>query len=398
MVRSRHILPVSLSILLVAAAGAVAVTMSARTAGDATHEALSHLSAGRFAEAERAATHLATRDSAPVNRAWLIVASARQRQGKHAEAVEAYQRFLRSCDSLKERQYVLRQIRTCRAAARPAPAPTVPSKQLTEEQKTQLARVEDEFFTESSDNFLVRAKNKLLPKILARQAQIDLARICKVIMGGQEYPHSVSITVWPNREQYLANAEDAPEWSGGNFRFSVVDGIVTRHIDLTQLDAEGRFDTVMLDRVLPHEMSHLVLKEHFGDAACPVFLNEGLAMLAESLPDPQRVILAGAALAGDSAIPLSDLLARDRRNDGKQGLFYAESYSLVSFLHGKMTPNQFRSFLTNVKAGCTVTDAIQRALCTPLDKDFPAKLAIAWQRHAITDAQYTRALGARAAK
>ena len=395
MARSSRISLVCLGLVSIGAWATIAVTARAPVAADGTQKALEHLSAGRHETAERLAEGLATRDSAPVRRAWLIVASARQRQGKYAAAVEAYQRFLRSCDRIEERRYVMRQIRTCRAAAAPAEKTLPPSRSLTKEQMAELARVEEEFFTESSDHFLVRAKNRKLPKLLAREAERALTRICKVIMRGQEYPHTVSITVWPDRKQYLANAEDAPEWSGGSFRFTVKDGIVTRRIDLTQRDAEARFDTVMLDRVLPHEMCHLVVKEHFGDAVCPLFLNEGLAMLAESEVDPRRLILAGAALAGDAGIELPDLFIRGRPDVGDPGVFYAESFSFVSFLHARMGPEQFRSFLGHVKGGCTVADAIQRALYMPADTNFPRKLAAAWQRHAITDAQYIRALGMR---
>jgi hypothetical protein len=216
-----------------------------------------------------------------------------------------------------------------------------------------------------------------------------------MILGGRDDPHYVEINVWADQDDYIAHADDAPEWAGGNFSVQSRHGVTTRRIDLTQRDARGRFAVIMLDRVLPHEMCHLVVHEYFGDAACPLFLNEGLAMLAECEVDNQRVIVAGTTLAGGEPLSLRDLFARERHNMGEPGTFYAASFSFVEFLHSRMTEDQFTEFLAHVKDGCFVCDAIQRALCSPDTPTFPTDLESAWQSHAILQAQITRALAGR---
>jgi hypothetical protein len=336
---------------------------------------------------------LAERGERPVQRAWLIVAAARQRRGRHRGAIDAYREFLGACAAADEREYVLRQIDRCAAALRPRVRRRPPSEWLSAEEKADLAEVEDDFFTETSRHFIIRAKNEELPKLLAREAERSLQRICTVILRGQAYPHVVDLTVWADRKEYLANASDSPEWAGGSFTYAQRDGAVTRRIDLTQCDAAGAFDTEMLDRVLPHEMCHLVVKEYFGDAACPLFLNEGLAMMAEHVGDPRRAVLAGAALAGEKGIPLADLFVAHRADLAAPRIFYAEAFSFTGYLHARLTARQFRDVLEHIKDGCAVADAIQRALYAPPRDDFLARLAAAWTDHAITDAQFLRALG-----
>ena len=166
----------SSAIPLVWLGASLAVALAAITAGASAPDseqtldaALRHLSAGRHETAERVATRLARRKDLPAPRAWLIVAASRQRRGRNAQAIEAYQEFLRSCESANDRDYALREIRACREPTRAAPKPLPPSKLLTKGQKADLAKVEDEFFTESSDHFIVRAKNRKLPGLLARE-------------------------------------------------------------------------------------------------------------------------------------------------------------------------------------------------------------------------------------
>jgi len=354
--------------------------------------ALAKLRSGRYAQAERAALVLATDHCEPVPRAWLIVATARQRCRRHKEAAEAYQSFLASCASDELRDYVLGEIRACRSALGPMPGPVAPSRRLTGDALRGLAAVDREVLTESSEHFVVRARNAKLAKLLVREAEEALKRICAVILAGRDYPHYVEIYVWPDHDEYIARAKDAPEWSGGSFSIRRRDGVVTRRIDLTQLDEKGRFAGIMLDRVLPHEMCHLVIHEFFGDAGCPLFLNEGLAMMAEAEVDNDRVLLAGAALTGKKGFSLDRLFTRDRRSIGDPAVFYAASFSFVEFLHTRMTGRQFTAFLKHVKDGCSISDALRRGVYALDDPAFAAALEEAWQGHAILQAQLAKAI------
>lgn len=354
--------------------------------------ALDSLHKGDFEGAELRAKAVLHRDD-DFYRSWLVIASSRQQRKMYDQAVEAYKAFVASCPNVELRQFAMEQIQICqKATAKPAPL-LAASADLTADDLLELAKVDDNIFTESTEHFVVKTRNAKLSKLMANQCELVLTRVSRSMLGMQEFPHSVQVYVWTDPKDYKANAQDAPEWSGGSFSLNVAGGVTTRRVDLTQLDKAGKFSTVMIDRVLPHELCHLVTREFFGDANCPLFLNEGLAMLSEPKVDNDRLTLAGLALAGKERLPLESLLACRRDNLGKVDVFYAEAYSFTDYLRTKLGQRQFKDFLDHVRDGCTVADAIQRALCVPGDDDkFLPALAEAWQDRAIQQAQVTRAL------
>ena len=356
--------------------------------------ALEDLRAGRYAEAEHDALTLASDPEAPTPRAWAVVAAARQGRRDFDAAQVAWRRYLAYCDDAGLRAFALRRIRACEAAKLPSEQPPPPSSRLKPDELAELARVGPAVCIESSPHFVVRARNVKLAKLVAREAEVSLARIAGMILTSQEYPHSVEIYVWPTRTEYRTNAADAPEWAGGSFSIARDGGTIIRRIDLTQCDPDGRLQTIMLDRVLPHEMCHLVVQEYFGDSPCPLFLNEGLAMLSEFTTDNERLLAAGAAVCTKDKIPLAELLIleRDGVDRATVTVFYAESLSVTEFIRSRLSPEQFRTFLTHVKSGSTVSDALQRTLYMPYSEEFLKTLAGAWQEHALTRAQIIRAL------
>lgn len=382
---------------------AVAVSVGAAVLGPPSYcptaelvqQALTSLENQQYKRAQMQALAATNDTEGPNPRAWAIVAAARQRSKDYPAAAKAYRQFLAETDCPDTRQFAIQQIHACTMRTTPRPGrPKAPSKRLDTDQIAALAKVSDRTYAESSEHFIVRANNARLAKIVAVEAEVALDNICRVILAGQDYPHSVTINVWPDAKTFHANATDAPEWAGGGFSHTVSNGLVTRRIDLTQRDTKGNFAAIMLDRVLPHEMCHLVIKELFGDAHCPLFLNEGLAMMAESEVENSRVRLAGRTIAGKARQHLETIVFARRYNVEKPIVFYAESYSFVEFLHGRLSQEQFRAFLANVQEGCTVIDALQRSLYTPASESFSNDLASAWEDHAIAQAQFIEALAA----
>jgi len=381
------------------AAAAMAPALSGGFDGaEAMQDALTSLSSGRLAEAERKALRIVAGragDAKVAGRAWLVAAAARQRGGDNRSAAEAYRKFLATCNSPDLRRYALEQIGNCRLPSGVSRAPRPPSRKLSVEDLRELAVVGETYHVESSEHFVVRTRNAKLAKLLVAEAESALERIRGLLLGEQEYPHAVNVYVWIDRKDFLGHAKDAPEWSGASFTFSVSDGVATRRIDLTQRGEDGRFAKAMLDAVLPHELCHLVLRELFGDAACPLVVNEGLAMMAEWRVDNDRVLLAGAALAGERAIPLEELLVIRRSDLDDPGIFYAEAFSFMSFLRARLTAGQFRSFLDHTRNGCGIGESLQRALYVPQSDEFMPALNAAWEDYALAHAQYLKALDER---
>ena len=139
-------------------------------------------------------------------------------------------------------------------------------------------------------------------------------------------------------------------------------------------------------------MCHLVLAEFFGDAPFPLALNEGMAMLAEARVDNSRITLAGAAVAGEKKIPLRRLLTINRCKSDNAAVFYAESFSVTAYLHGRMTPRQFHEMLVHIKTGCPLDDAVQRAMYVPRDDEFLKRLTKAWETETLRQWQFLKVL------
>ncbi|HUS48465.1 MAG TPA: hypothetical protein VM098_10100 [Phycisphaerae bacterium] len=396
MANGSRVISASLAIAGVGICAVLAGTEQRQGTRESLRTALRDLQAGQYSAAERLATRLAIDPAQPMPRAWIIAGLARQNLGQYASAVRAYRLFLASSDKAEGREFVNRQLRLCRAALDRLPPVRPPSARLSEESVQQLADAGAETFTESSEHFVVRARNAKLAKLLAEESERALVRVCRVILAGQEYPHSVEIHVWPDRSDYLTNALNAKPWSSGNFSFASRDGLAVRRIDLTQRNALKLFDTRMLDRVLPHEMCHLVVAELFGDAHCPLVLNEGLAMLAEWEVSNHRLELAGTALAGKARIPLGELLVLRSGQLRSPEVFYSEAYSFVGYLRGRMTDRQFGDFLEHMQGGCSFADAAQRALHVSDSPQFLPALAKAWEAHAVDHAQMIRTLRGKA--
>jgi hypothetical protein len=328
----------------------------------------------------------------PLPRAWLVAARARQELRQFTSAVDAYRTFLAASDSTAGRDYVRSQLRLCHAATEPTSTYLPPGARLSVDEKKSLAAVTEGTAVEETEHFIVHARNAKLAALAALEAERALKRVCGFVLGGQEYAHRVDLHIWTDRQDYLAHAAGAMQWSGGSFSLTSREGAIVRRIDLAQLDERKRFSIDTLDRALPHELCHLVTAEFFGDAPCPLFLNEGLAMLAEWEVDNDRLALAGTALAGRGKIPLADLLVVEPGRIAKPELFYAECYSLAAFLRQHLADHQFGAMMENLKGGSALAEAVQRALYSPDREDFLEALTGAWERHAIEQAQYIRAL------
>jgi hypothetical protein len=326
-------------------------------------------------------------------RTWLIAASARQNQGDYAGAISAYRKFLSLRPKDPMAPHAESQIQACKVAIDRNRKPVEPpSKALSDKDRKALAVVEDQVHVETSDRFIVRARNARLAKLVVKEAERSLDRICNDLLHGAKFSHSVEVFVWTDRKEYLKNATDAPEWSGGSYSVRKEGRNVLRRIDLTQRDQDGQLSLKMLDRILPHELTHLVVRELFGQSECPLVVNEGLAMLAEYEIDNERIRLAGTALAGRRKLSLDTLLTSHWNDLRTPDVFYAEAYSLMEFVYTRLNRSQQKQLLDHMRGGSAFTEALQRTLALPHDETFGKRLEEAWEDHAIAQAQFLNAL------
>jgi tetratricopeptide (TPR) repeat protein len=103
----------------------------------------------------------------------------------------------------------------------------------------------------------------------------------------------------------------------------------------------------MLDAVLPHETTHVVLAGNFGNKHVPRWVDEGVAVLTEPLEKVQqhKKNLAK-SLQSRELIPLRDLVQLSNFPEAKQiTVFYAQSVALVDYLTNLKGPTVFTQFV-----------------------------------------------------
>lgn len=161
----------------------------------------------------------------------------------------------------------------------------------------------------------------------------------------------VEVPVLLYTQRDFAELTGAPDWAGGLY-----DGKIRIPVGgLTAMNDQLR-------AVLQHEYTHVAL-HYLTGGRCPLWLNEGLAEVAERRYfDPPLQALPAAAVA-DKLLPWSRI---ERSFEGlspaEVKLAYEQSYSLVSFFIGQYGWHKMADVLAEIAAGRPAPEAIGRAL------------------------------------
>jgi hypothetical protein len=180
-----------------------------------------------------------------------------------------------------------------------------------------------------------------------RAAQV--AERTRAAMSRKWFADATPATWSPRCDIYLhataadyARATGAPTASPGHSTLSLDGGrVIIRRIDLRCDDPN------MLNGVLPHETTHVVLAGRFGLHHVPRWADEGAAVLSEpqdrvnqhlhNLPMHRR---------DGELFGVGQLMQMDKYPEPKLvGTFYAQSVSLVDYLSKRKGPQVFTAFL-----------------------------------------------------
>ncbi|HUW58586.1 MAG TPA: CDC27 family protein [Planctomycetota bacterium] len=298
-------------------------------------------------------------------KAYLFLASSYEKLEKWAEAVDAWDRFVKLAKSDGEREYGETRLTACRARA----SGKVPDTETEdpEPDATGHARFLKQgmvFVTVRTQHFMVQAKNRALCDEAAKEAERHLGRIMRVFLEGREWPHTITIRIHKNHPEYVIEA-GTPQWSGGGYSVRSYDtGQTLRRIDLFALDKDGKYIAELLTKTLPHEMTHVVLHEYFGERTfrgLPLAINEGLAMYVEEGTAVRYERQLADAVKKGVYYKLPELFQM-QRYPPNVGLFYAQAASATRYLIENMTAEQFQSFLAQIRKGNDVNSSLQSAL------------------------------------
>lgn len=154
-----------------------------------------------------------------------------------------------------------------------------------------------------------------------------------------------TIRVHPTAESFRTSV-GAPEWAGGCADPS------ERAIETFEGSA------TFAERVLPHELTHLVFREFVGfKGDVPLWLNEGVAVWESARitgrPAPP--------CEGGGAMSLADMVEPDLRKVGAGAAsnLYAQSAAVVGFLFDTGGAEKFGVFCRQLRDGKTLNDALR---------------------------------------
>ncbi len=134
---------------------------------------------------------------------------------------------------------------------------------------------------------------------------------------------------------------------------------------------------LMMRRVIPHEITHLLIHEKVGgnNTGVPGWLNEGLAVINESDRNLVYTQVLDAALADESLLPLASLCGSFPTGSDKAVLAYAQSGSLLDFVSERYGNSNIGDLLAVYADGASCDGGVQRVLQTDL-----SGLQAEWER------------------
>jgi hypothetical protein len=176
-------------------------------------------------------------------------------------------------------------------------------------------------------------RNALYAKWLGEDAAKDWNPKCQIVL------HS-------SKQSYVSAVGRGGERTVGSSLVKTDKG----HVKSRRIDLLGA-GTNFLSAALPHELTHVVLKDRFTSTVVPRWADEGMAILADSEAKQgrhQRDLQQ--ALAQRTTFHAVELLTMDEYpSSSRFGTFYGQSASLTGFLVSRKNPELFVQFLDRAR-------------------------------------------------
>lgn len=214
---------------------------------------------------------------------------------------------------------------------------------------------------------------------LARRAETLRAALQSKWLGNktsEAWKPRCQIILHSNKQSYVATVGRGSERTVGSSLVNIDKGrIAQRRIDLLGGSKE------YLSAALPHELTHVVLKDRFISMKLPRWADEGIAILADPKAKQGRHFAdLKNALAQSATFHAASLLMMDEypRAD-RFSTFYGQSASLTEFLVSRRTPQEFIEFLEQADR-----EGFDKALRGCYEISGVSELDRQWRRHLHT--------------
>lgn len=152
---------------------------------------------------------------------------------------------------------------------------------------------------------------------------------------------------------------------------------------------EGPEQRLEMERQIPHELMHIMLFEHLGPdyVNLPIWLNEGLASVAELSPNPDYFSLLNNAQKNGSLISITSLCVTFPRDAVKAYLAYAMATSFTQYLHQRYGTSGLERLITSYADGMSCDLGVQMAFGSSL-----SQLESEWREEAFDENALVTAL------
>jgi hypothetical protein len=205
---------------------------------------------------------------------------------------------------------------------------------------------EGHWFVAETTNFRVCCdESEALAIDLSRHAESLRAKLRSQWLGEdseKDWTPKCEVVLHSSRQSYAAAVGRGSERTVGSSLVKVAGGQITnRRVDLVG----GPLQYV--SAALPHELTHVVLRDRFPINPIPHWADEGAATLADTSDkqerhrkDLQKALADGTTLSAASLFTSDEYPRADR-----WGTFYGESVSLTKFLVERDSPARFIGFV-----------------------------------------------------
>ena len=220
-----------------------------------------------------------------------------------------------------------------------------------------------EWKEEKGKHFIIRyesAVGESWAKQVLRRSESYYTKLAQQIgyVRYQEYwtwENRVPITIYENQERFSTETGQ-PSWVQGGAMIGR-DGTWAKKRAIVTFKRETEF----LDETLPHEISHLILKDFIGfETRVPRWFDEGVAQLQQQhRPTEMRSFLRG-IVQRTQQVPFHALYGYNvayETDPVKVSIFYAQSLSMIEFLIKNYGTQRFGVFCKNLRDGKSFNSA-----------------------------------------
>jgi citrate lyase gamma subunit len=197
-------------------------------------------------------------------------------------------------------------------------------------------------------------------------AQSGLQIINGIVPVGLTQP--VDLFIYPTQNELAIFSGAA--WEAGHAYADASVALVAIELDSNQ--------SVNMERLIPHELMHVMLQRQLGNQRLPTWLNEGIATLAEINPTADYGIVLQDASNRNALIPIADLCASFPADSAQAFLAYAEARSFTTYLRDTYGAPALLNLARTYAEGVDCENGVQRALGVSL-----SQLDMDWRENSL---------------